>query len=149
MFKYKTRNQPANRHHRIGGWFAATCAALLLIAPMPSVADSDGYRVPFSLSLGKQLYEQSCAACHGAWAAGTDQGPPLIHKYYEPGHHDDNSFYRAIMKGVRAHHWRFGDMPPLPHVEPKKIPALIKYVRWLQAENGIVAGSVEPHIMNR
>ncbi len=30
------------------------------------------------LSLGRDLYVQSCASCHGADASGTGQGPPLL-----------------------------------------------------------------------
>ena len=65
---------------------------------------------------GEQQFNEKCATCHGVNAAGSDQGPPLIHKIYEPGHHADGSFYNAVQNGVRAHHWNFGDMPPQPGV---------------------------------
>ena len=54
---------------------------------------------------GERLFNSNCAACHGANAAGQDGiAPPLIHKLYEPSHHNNDSFYRAAAKGVIAHH---------------------------------------------
>lgn len=86
---------------------------------------------------GKYLFDANCAACHGANGSGSDQGPPLIHRIYHPGHHGDMSFYMAVREGTRAHHWSFGDMPAQPQVSPGDIPAIILYIREVQAENGI------------
>jgi hypothetical protein len=38
---------------------------------------------------------------------------------------------------VRAHHWRFGDMPPQPTITPDAIHMITRYVRELQQANGI------------
>ncbi|CAN5696369.1 hypothetical protein BH23GEM7_BH23GEM7_26060 [soil metagenome] len=89
------------------------------------------------LAEGELLFHQFCAGCHGARAAGTEQGPPLVHRVYEPGHHGDYAFVRAITTGVRAHHWSFGDMPPVEGVEPEQIIRIIGYIRHLQREAGI------------
>ena len=62
---------------------------------------------------GEGLFNRNCAACHGANAAGSDQGPPLIHRSYEPGHRGARSFLIAARNGVRAKHWRFGNLPPV------------------------------------
>jgi len=63
---------------------------------------------------GKRGFEAKCAACHGVNAAGQDGvAPPLVHKIYEPSHHGDESFQRAVSMGVQAHHWRFWNMPPV------------------------------------
>ena len=86
---------------------------------------------------GARAFAASCAVCHGDHAAGTRQGPPLIHKVYEPSHHGDASFYSAIKYGVRQHHWRYGDMPPRPDVSERKAAQIIAYVRELQRANGI------------
>lgn len=72
-----------------------------------------------------------------AHAAGTDHGPPPIHRYYEPGHHADVAFVLATQRGVQQHHWRFGDMPAQPQVTRPQIEAIIRYVRELQRANGI------------
>ena len=105
-------------------------------SPMVSVT------VPETLSararLGLKTYEASCAACHGRNAAGQDGvAPPLVHVIYEPGHHGDESFQRAVARGVRAHHWRFGDMPPVEGLTRRDVAAVVAYVRELQRANGI------------
>lgn len=87
--------------------------------------------------MGKIAYDSSCAACHGVSAAGTDKGPPFVHAIYKPGHHADFAFQLAAKGGVRAHHWRFGDMKPVPGVTEKQVEWIVKYVRELQSANGI------------
>ena len=86
---------------------------------------------------GAGLFAKTCAICHGQNASGSDKGPPLVHQIYEPGHHDDNSFYRAARQGVQAHHWSFGDMPPAPGVSNRDMSEIISYVRALQVAAGI------------
>ncbi len=97
---------------------------------VPHLAQAD-------LEEGERLFNQFCAGCHGQRGAGTEQGPPLVHRIYEPGHHGDYAFVRAVTTGVRAHHWSFGDMPPVEGVEPEQIIRIIGYVRRLQREAGI------------
>lgn len=87
--------------------------------------------------MGQSAFNQNCAACHGKNARGSQNGPPLVHIIYEPNHHSDASFYRAVQSGVRAHHWRYGNMPPLPHLKQSDMSAIITYVRELQRANGI------------
>ena len=41
------------------------------------------------------------------------------------------------MKGVQAHHWPFGDMPPVPGITKRSMDKIDPHVRWLQRENGI------------
>ncbi|MFM7841547.1 MAG: cytochrome c, partial [Nitrospira sp.] len=67
----------------------------------------------------------------------TQQGPPFVHKIYEPNHHGDAAFQRAAALGVRAHHWQFGNMPKISSVTPADVDEIIKYVRWLQRQAGI------------
>ncbi len=87
---------------------------------------------------GAQAFREFCAACHGANADGIDgRGSPLIHKIYEPSHHGDFAFVRAAKEGVRSHHWRFGDMPPVEGVTDPQISAIIEFIRAVQRANGI------------
>ena len=84
-----------------------------------------------------EVFRENCATCHGTNADGTDQGPPLIHKTYEPSHHGDYSFVLAVQNGVRAHHWRFGDMSPVEGVSERQVAQIIAFVREVQRANGI------------
>lgn len=86
---------------------------------------------------GDSLFAANCASCHGESARGTEQGPPLLHIIYEPSHHSDASFVLAAQRGVAAHHWRFGDMPPQPQVDSASLRKIIDYVRWAQRQVGI------------
>jgi len=94
-----------------------------------------GVRVPFKEAVGVRLFKKNCSVCHGEWAKGTDKGPPLIHDFYKPSHHGDGAFYSAAMKGVKAHHWKFGDMPPVAGIQQRDVSKIISYVRWLQQAN--------------
>ncbi len=124
------------------------CALVLGVAfacggsgtPPPPPASSDGTGgapVPAELAGGERLFDASCSRCHGPRASGTEQGPPLVHIVYEPNHHGDAAFLRAAAQGVPAHHWRFGDMPPVPGVTPEQVAEITAYIRWLQRQAGI------------
>ena len=86
---------------------------------------------------GQKAFAENCAACHGEAAGGTDQGPPLVHRIYRPGHHADAAFQLAAQRGVPQHHWNFGNMPPQPQVGERAILQIIEFVRELQVANGI------------
>lgn len=99
-------------------------------------------RLPVELSsnavIGKRAFDAKCASCHGANAAGQNGvAPPLVHKIYEPGHHSDEAFQRAAKSGVRAHHWQFGNMPPVSGLTRGDVQHIALYVRELQRANGI------------
>jgi len=86
---------------------------------------------------GKRAFSESCEACHGENGSGSEQGPPLIHDIYNPGHHGDEAFYRAATSGVTRHHWNFGDMPAQPQVSQHDMENIIKFIREVQIQNGI------------
>lgn len=87
---------------------------------------------------GQAVFSARCAECHGPNLGGIDgSGPPLVHKYYEPGHHADMAFVLAAANGVSAHHWSFGDMPPVEGITRAELIDVIAYVRRVQRENGI------------
>ncbi len=89
-------------------------------------------------AIGQRVFETACSACHGTNAAGNeDAGPPLIHVIYEPSHHADEAFQRAVAMGVRSHHWRFGDMPPVGGLTRGDVAMVIAYIREIQRANGI------------
>ncbi len=118
------------------GTTGATAVVPMDGAPMvrvsvPAVLSAEAQR-------GKRAFEVACATCHGENAAG-QQGvaPPLVHKIYEPGHHADMAFHLAVQNGVRAHHWRFGDMAPVEGLTRADVASIVTYVRDVQRENGI------------
>ena len=89
--------------------------------------------------LGKQAFDINCASCHGENAVGQHGvAPPLVHKIYEPNHHGDESFQLAVVMGVGAHHWKFGNMPPIEGLTRADVKAVTAYVRELQRHNGIM-----------
>ena len=88
--------------------------------------------------LGKRAFDAVCADCHGENGAGVDgAGPPLVHKIYEPSHHADMAFFMAVERGVQAHHWSFGNMPPQQGLTRADVAGIVTYVRELQRANGI------------
>jgi mono/diheme cytochrome c family protein len=117
-------------------------AALLLMVmscePRPApMAGFDPGPVPPALVEGERRYNPTCGPCHGSLATGSDAGPPLVHRIYEPSHHSDAAFRLAVTRGVRAHHWSFGNMPPIPEMDSTAIAGVTAYVRWLQQKAGI------------
>lgn len=105
-------------------------------APMVSVMLPD--TLSPKATMGKRAFDVVCADCHGENAAGKmGFAPPLIHKIYEPSHHGDMAFQMAAANGVRAHHWKFGDMSPQPEVTRADVSSIIAYIREVQRANGI------------
>lgn len=99
-------------------------------------------RVPDQLSetalLGEVLFNVNCSSCHGENAGGQlDIAPPLVHKIYEPNHHGDESFQLAVARGIRAHHWKFGSMPPIEGLTRENVANITRYIRELQKANNI------------
>jgi mono/diheme cytochrome c family protein len=107
---------------------------VILFSPLSAGAAKPDVNVPFKYALGKSLFDETCSECHGTWGMGSDSGPPLMHQFYLPGHHGDQSFYRAALKGVQSHHWNFGDMPPVPGISNRALDKIVPYIRWLQKE---------------
>ncbi len=120
----------------------AGLAVWLLVAGLSSActdgsATQDTAAVPPELRVGEAKFKANCARCHGERGAGTDHGPPLVHRIYEPNHHPDITFQRAAANGVRAHHWNFGNMPKIDGVTPEDVDQITRYIRWLQRQAGI------------
>lgn len=86
---------------------------------------------------GETVFNNNCARCHGARGTGTGSGPSFLIRIYEPSHHGDQAFHLAVRKGVRAHHWKLGNMRPYPQVSEKDVNEIVGYIRWLQKEAGV------------
>jgi len=122
----------AQRDHPGAGADAAESAGGALVAvAMPAGLTPEQ-------TLGQKAFAAKCAACHGSKGDGrAGKGPPLIHGINEPGHHGDGAFPMAARQGVRAHHWKFGNMPPVDGLTNSDIGNIVAFVRAVQRENGI------------
>ena len=79
--------------------------------------------------IGQKLFQAKCADRHGPNVVGqAGVAPPLIHVIYEPNHHGDESFQRALALGVRTHHWKFGNMPAVAGFTRAEVKSIIAYV---------------------
>lgn len=88
--------------------------------------------------IGDAIYQSQCADCHGINAVGqADIAPPLVHIIYEPSHHSDEAFQRAVSVGVQQHHWPFGNMPAVEGLTRGDVAMVVDYIRELQQANGI------------
>lgn len=116
----------------------ALASGLALAGCGAAAGDDPSSAAPGDPSRGEQLFAANCAECHGDQALGTDQGPPLVHEYYVPSHHADESFQLAVQRGVAPHHWSFGAMPRVEGVEPDEVADIVAYVRGLQREAGLI-----------
>ena len=123
-------------------WFLAgpeEQASQIPSKPNPAIVE---VVIPETLSanaqIGKAAFEEVCASCHGVNAVGQlEVAPPLVHVIYEPSHHGDEAFQRAVANGVRAHHWPFGSMPPVEGLTRGDVQMIVAYVREMQRANGI------------
>jgi mono/diheme cytochrome c family protein len=127
--------------HIVKNLLAITSLVLALYATPIHAADKSSTiiepKITGKLMLGKLAFGTHCAACHGTQGGGTDKGPTFLHRVYHPGHHGDAAFFQAAKNGVRAHHWRFGDMAPVPAATESQIANIVKYIRALQQANGL------------
>ena len=135
----------------VGACAVAAAAAYILLRPAPATdvvnsAPPEGSAmvaiqmppIDGNAAIGQRIFENACVACHGTNAVGVEgAGPPLIHVIYEPSHHADESFQRAVALGVRSHHWRFGDMPPVEGLTRGDVAMVVAYIREIQRANGI------------
>lgn len=114
-------------------------AIVVAVVALAAVACSDEGASPdgAASSTGAELYERSCASCHGSDLRGTAQGPSHLSQVYAPDHHPDASFRAAITQGSRAHHWDFGDMAPVEGLSDDDIDLIIDYVREQQELHGL------------
>lgn len=103
-------------------------------APQPAAAPAE---LNETGRQGETIFNTNCAQCHGQEAVGTNLGPTFIDRVYHPGHHGDDAFRVAVLRGVRQHHWKFGNMLPVPNVPPADVDKVICYVRHLQLANNI------------
>lgn len=130
---------PRQRIRVVGPTRAAALLGVGLLAVAGCGSDNPKDTASSGIEAGPSLYAANCASCHGRDLRGTNKGPSHLSVVYERNHHPDESFQRALEQGVRAHHWNFGDMPPVPGLDQTQIAAIVAYVRDMQDREGLDA----------
>jgi len=133
VFMWQSNEQTGPQGHSMTPPDTATLAEgdPIVTVVLPAALSADA-------QIGKRGFDAKCAQCHGENAAGQNGvAPPLVHKIYEPNHHADAAFLLAARNGVRSHHWKFGNMPPVKGLSDADLKNIARYVRELQKENGI------------
>lgn len=116
---------------------AGVVLSAAVVAVVLTSGGSDGPPAPGSsgeLALGEEVYEQSCATCHGPEARGGLAGPPLTHERYEGL--TDADIRTAIAQGKPPTNWpQFeAGMAPVPNLSASEVAAVIAYVRDAQRD---------------
>lgn len=122
---------PTPASDRVLGTDGADQGAPMVTVQLPERLSENG-------RIGERIFQGKCMVCHGQNAAGQNGvAPPLVHSIYRPGHHADAAFLIAARNGVRAHHWKFGNMPPVEGITDGEVQMIAGYIRELQQANGI------------
>src|SRR5918996_2969155 len=99
----------------------------LLPGPVSTTVDVTVPELSPVAQAGREGFRVNCAECHGEFAGGTDRGPALVHRVYHPNHHADAAFLLAAKRGVPQHHWRFGNMPPVPEIGERSLQQITRF----------------------
>jgi len=115
-------------------------ASSLPVDPMTGLSEFNiPVQDPALVAEGEVLYQASCATCHASNLEGTAVGPSHLSVIYNPEHHSDEGFRRAVLGGVQAHHWGFGDMPAITGLTDDDLVKIIAYIRENQRIKGFEA----------
>lgn len=120
---------------------AVTKAAAAEIAPRVKAEEAENPLAgnPEAIALGKVLYTENCAMCHGDNGEG-DIGPSLVDNifFYEEGDVADDDYFEIINNGtsegmVEEGRTAKGGMPPFSdQMQKNEIWSVISYIRSLQ-----------------
>jgi PQQ-dependent dehydrogenase (methanol/ethanol family) len=92
---------------------------------------------PEAITTGKRLYEQTCQACHGGNAAGSERGPALSTGVFKHGGKDGELFLN-IRNGLKG-----TQMPPFAGLKVEQIWSMVSYLRSL-ADTGVRSAETVP-----
>lgn len=140
------RARKAQRRRTMSWAIPVVVVAVALVVAVVVVAtggsdDPPAPGSPEQVALGQEVFDQSCATCHGPGGGGGLAGPPLTHEMYEGL--TDADIRTVIEQGKAPENWpRFeAGMTPVPGLSVTEVDAVIAYVRSVQREAGLeVAG---------
>ena len=132
----RTGRQETVRTGRMAAALVVTLSVVLAACGGGSSEADIPTQDPELVAAGADLYAANCAECHGTDLRGTDKGPSHLSEVYEPNHHADGAFLFAVQAGSRAHHWSFGDMPPVEGLSTEDVEAIVAFVREQQRIEG-------------
>ena len=129
---------------RVSAAFAAAVAAIVASALMAGCGGKEKKETALTpeqlVAKGRSIFNTTCATCHGTTLKGTSMAPSMIQPAFAPDQTPDQAFFNAIRSGVPQKRFQKGPMPAQPSVATADIPAVIAYVRSVQAQNGVTAG---------
>jgi PQQ-dependent dehydrogenase (methanol/ethanol family) len=118
---------------------ACVSAAIAIAADAPDTVKNPFAGNPAAIAAGRDLYAQTCQACHGGEARG-DRGPALATGNFRHGG-EDTDLFQTIRGGIPG-----TQMPAFSALPTDNIWRIITYLRSLNpnsaAANEVVAGNV-------
>ena len=91
--------------------------------------------VPAEYQVGQTTFHKVCAQCHGADAMGGKGAPTFLQEKFDPKNFPNGMMVRVILNGSDS-----GAMPSQKRkVSADEIGKIIKYIRHLQREAGVIS----------
>ena len=115
------------------GLLVAVCGVSTMAQVPPQSADTIANpfaQDPAAPGAGKQIFDSTCAACHGAAAAGGERGPNLASGNFQHGG-SDNEIFQTIRSGVPG-----TAMPGFSALPSDNVWRLVSYLKSLSGQTG-------------
>jgi mono/diheme cytochrome c family protein len=117
------------------------CPALVFVifgtSGMEAFVENPGSREQAeAIEIGRVVFAEECAGCHGRLARGTERGPDLIQPAYGPSFTSDARLRRAVREGVPGRDGGVA-MPANPHLAEYRLHRMITFLREMQRAKGI------------
>src|ERR1041384_4518814 len=98
--------------------------------PQADVINNPFANDPAAPAAGKAVFESTCAACHGAGAAGSERAPALNTGTFRHGG-SDNEIFQTIRSGVSG-----TLMPAFSALPSDNVWRLVSYIKSLSGQTG-------------
>jgi alcohol dehydrogenase (cytochrome c) len=117
------------------GLLLVTGSSVLTMAQTPSPPAADVISNPFAQdpaapAAGKQIFDSTCVACHGAGAVGGERGPNLTTGNFQHGG-SDAEIFQTIRSGVAG-----TGMPAFSALPSDNVWRIVSYLKSLSGQGG-------------